>query len=179
MTTCESSDDAEYIFCASLRRSSTLPTLPVMGPALIVEHLSFYDQDPIIDDFERGLIFKGPQCRGVLPPPDCAVVSGAAFPKAASRAYGATSAGTKPSSPSPASSGDLSPSCSVKRAALWAEFVREQVLRPVPHRHQTLRTPQDPAAGLPDPAKAPPQTRPVRLEGPFLLWIRKKSVSYW
>src|SRR3990172_12518952 len=30
---------------------------------------------------------------------------------------------------------DFCPSCSAKRATLWAEFVRGQVIRPVPHRH--------------------------------------------
>jgi hypothetical protein len=32
------------------------------------------------------------------------------------------------------------PSCCTKRTALWAEFVREQVIRPVPHRHFVSRT---------------------------------------
>ena len=34
------------------------------------------------------------------------------------------------------------PSCSAKRAALWAEFVREQVIRPVPHRHLVFALPK-------------------------------------
>ena len=57
------------------------------------------------------------------------------------------------------------PSCSAKRATLWAEFVREQVIRPVPHRHQSLRASQDPAAGIPVSAEASSATRAVRLEG--------------
>ena len=61
------------------------------------------------------------------------------------------------------------PSCSAKRAARWAEFVREQVIRPVPHRHQSLRAPQGPAAGIPASMKASPQTRPVRPEVSFLV----------
>src|SRR4030042_3776582 len=53
------------------------------------------------------------------------------------------------------------PSCSAKRAARWAEFVREQVIRPVPHRHQSLRAPQGPAAGIPASMKASPQNSPA------------------
>lgn len=34
------------------------------------------------------------------------------------------------------------PSCSATRAALWAEFVREQVIRPVPHRHLVFPLPK-------------------------------------
>ena len=34
------------------------------------------------------------------------------------------------------------PSCSAKRAALWVEFVREQVIRPVPHRHLVFALPK-------------------------------------
>ena len=34
------------------------------------------------------------------------------------------------------------PSCSAKRATLWAEFAREQVIRPVPHRHLVFALPK-------------------------------------
>jgi len=34
------------------------------------------------------------------------------------------------------------PSCSAKRAPLWAEFVREQVIRPVLHRHLVFALPR-------------------------------------
>jgi hypothetical protein len=34
------------------------------------------------------------------------------------------------------------PSCCAKRAALWVEFVREQVIRPVPHRHFVFALPK-------------------------------------
>jgi hypothetical protein len=34
------------------------------------------------------------------------------------------------------------PSCSAKRATLWAEFVREEVIRPVPHRHVVFALPK-------------------------------------
>ena len=34
------------------------------------------------------------------------------------------------------------PSCSTKRATLWAEFIREQVIRPVPHRHLVFALPK-------------------------------------
>jgi hypothetical protein len=34
------------------------------------------------------------------------------------------------------------PSCSAKRASLWAEFVREEVIRPVPHRHVVVALPK-------------------------------------
>ncbi|MDH3238382.1 MAG: transposase zinc-binding domain-containing protein, partial [Deltaproteobacteria bacterium] len=34
------------------------------------------------------------------------------------------------------------PSCSAKRATLWADIVREQVIRPVPHRHLVFALPK-------------------------------------
>jgi len=34
------------------------------------------------------------------------------------------------------------PSCCAKRAALWVEFVREQVIRPVPHPHLVFALPK-------------------------------------
>jgi hypothetical protein len=34
------------------------------------------------------------------------------------------------------------PSCCAKRAALWVEFVREQVIRPIPHRHFVFALPK-------------------------------------
>ncbi len=34
------------------------------------------------------------------------------------------------------------PSCSAKRAVLWAEFVREHVVRQVPHRHFVFALPK-------------------------------------
>ena len=34
------------------------------------------------------------------------------------------------------------PSCCAKRAALWVEFVRERVIRPVPHRHLVFALPK-------------------------------------
>ena len=34
------------------------------------------------------------------------------------------------------------PSCSAKRTARWAEFFREQVIRPIPHRHLVFALPK-------------------------------------
>jgi hypothetical protein len=53
------------------------------------------------------------------------------------------------------------PSCSAKRATLWAEFVWEQVIRPVPHRHLVFALPK-----VLRPAFRPSELRLPRVDRP-------------
>ncbi len=56
------------------------------------------------------------------------------------------------------------PSCCAKRAALWVEFVREQVIRPVPHRHFVFALPNTGGNALPAAIVS------IQTAGEFLNW---------